>query len=325
MQATDTNRSRVPQEGFYFLVPILVGGLLLASAGLKADQLLIDEVTQDGLFGSRWFLIGLVECELLLGMWLLSGTFSVRCRQVVLAVFAVFAIVALQKGLSGESSCGCFGRLEVNPWWTFGLDIFVLGAMWKWTPSQGKLQDSQEPPGETRPSRREGISRRTFAAAGAVLLVGIPISMKMLSAQHATLSHAGTIIGNGQLVILEPEEWIGKPLPIAGHIDIGDQLQEGAWILVLFHHDCPECQEALPRYEELAYQFAQSGDGTRIATIEVPPYGEGSSRANHARMSFYGRLNEKREWFVQAPVEIRIRDGRITEVSRELPSLRASD
>jgi len=305
MKAIDVNQYRLR-----FLAPLLVGVLLLASAGLKADQLLLDEASQEGLLGSRWFLMALVECELLLGVWLLSGIFSRRCRQVVLAVFAMFAIVALQKGFSGESSCGCFGRLEVNPWWTFGLDLLVLGAIGKWTP----LQIKQQAASETEVSLRSGVSRRTFAAAGIVFLVGVPISVQMLSAHHATLTQAGTIVGDGKLVILEPETWIGKPLPIATHIDIGDQLLEGEWILVLFHHDCPECQEALPQYEQLA----QEGGRKRIAVVEVPPYGK---KANHTVASVYGRLSDKREWFVQAPVEIFVKNGIVEASSTGLPSL----
>jgi len=303
MKATDLSR---------LLVPLLVGGLLLVSAGLKADQLLVDEATQDGLFGSRWFLMALVECELLLGVWLLSGIFARRCRQVVLAVFAVFAIVALQKGFSGESSCGCFGRLDINPWWTFGLDLLVLGTLWNWNPIQAHTQEA------TDKTLRTGVSWRAPVVAGLLLLVGVPVSIKMLMADPATLTKAGTIVGDGKLVILEPETWIGQPLPIATHIDIGDQLLEGEWILVLFHHDCPKCQEALPRYEELAQQLIQNGSNTRIAAVEVPPYGE---KTKHAVASLYGRLTDKQEWFVQAPVEIVVEGGIVRGASGELPGL----
>jgi len=313
MQATDVYRANAYQEWFYFFTPLLVGGLLLASAGLKSDQLLVDEATQGGLLGSRWFLIALVECELLLGMWLLSGAFPYRCRQVVLAVFSVFAIVALKKALSGESSCGCFGRFEVNPWWTLGLDIFVLGAIWKWRTFQSKRL-APDASCEIVASPKEGNRVRTFAVAGVVLLVGVPISIQMLSAHHATLTRDGAIEGDDELVILEPEEWIDQPLPIAAHIDIGEQLLKGPWILVLFHHDCPKCQEALPQYEQLA----QEGSRKRIAIVEVPPYGE---KASHAAASIYGRLTDGREWFVQAPVEIVVENGIVKCASTELPSL----
>jgi len=312
MKASDISR---------LLVPVLVGGLLLVSAALKADQLLVDEAAQDGLFGARWFLMAVVEFELMLGIWLLSGIFAFRCRQVVLVVFAMFAIVALQKGLSGESSCGCFGRLEVNPWWTFGLDLLVLRALWNWNPlasfqvpvAQGK-ETAQESAAETESSTRTGINRRAMAVVGLLLLIGIPISIKMLSAQNATLTQAGTIVGDGQLVILEPETWIGKPFPIASHIDIGDQLLKGDWIVVLFHHGCPECQEALPQYEQLAQEDGRK----RIAVIEIPPYGK---KSDHAVASLYGRLTDKREWFVQAPVEISVKSGMVEAASTELPSL----
>jgi hypothetical protein len=37
----------------------------------------------------------------------------------------------------------------------------------------------------------------------------------------------------------------------------------------------------------------------------------------------HARLSDDREWFVQAPVEIRLRDGEVVDASRELPAVNA--
>jgi hypothetical protein len=44
---------------------------------------------------------------------------------------------------------------------------------------------------------------------------------------ETTLSDAGEIIGDGKIVVLEPEKWIGKRFPLLDYIDIGDRLKEG--------------------------------------------------------------------------------------------------
>ena len=46
--------------------------VLLAAAGLKGHQLATESILGSGLMESRWFLIGVVEFELLFALWLLS-------------------------------------------------------------------------------------------------------------------------------------------------------------------------------------------------------------------------------------------------------------
>lgn len=46
--------------------------------------------------------------------------------------------------------------------------------------------------------------------------------------------------------VLEPETWVGKELPILDNIDIGERLKKGAWLILFYHHDCPDCARAIP-------------------------------------------------------------------------------
>ncbi len=87
---------------------LTVGLFLLLAAGLKAYDLATGPIQGAGILQSRWFLIGVVEFELLLGLWLLSGVFPAHAWAVSLGCFACFACVTLHKALSGETSCGCF-------------------------------------------------------------------------------------------------------------------------------------------------------------------------------------------------------------------------
>jgi len=47
--------------------------------------------------------------------------------------------------------------------------------------------------------------------------------------------------------VLEPETWVGKKLPILQHIDIGEKLSRGNWLILLYHHDCPDCAKAIAK------------------------------------------------------------------------------
>ena len=77
-----------------------VGLVLLAAAVLKGHELLTVPAANANLGSWRPFLIVQVECELALGIWLLSGVFKPLAWLVTLAGFGLFCCVTLYKGLS---------------------------------------------------------------------------------------------------------------------------------------------------------------------------------------------------------------------------------
>lgn len=288
-----------------FILPVLLGCLLLTTAALKADQLRSLLPWEEGGLNSRWIMVPQIACELILGMWLISQMNSQVCRKVALGVFTVFAIVSLGKGLKGEISCGCFGHLQVNPWWTFALDLFALAALWWWRPKS------------LPQSHASTYQFRLATMCVTFLIFGGPALYLMLDSQPLGPTGDGIVNVDGVFVILEPEKWVGKPLPIVSQIDIGERLMDGTWTLVLYHHGCPKCQEALPKYERAAAIF--SSQGTSTAVVEVPPYG--SPKSESTANLLHGRLNEKREWFTQLPVEMILENGVVKRASTDLASI----
>lgn len=68
--------------------------------------------------------------EVVLGVWLLSGRYAVGAWLTALFTFATFAGVSAYSGWIGKPSCGCLGRVELNPWWAFAIDIVaVIGLL----------------------------------------------------------------------------------------------------------------------------------------------------------------------------------------------------
>lgn len=293
------------------LVRIAVAVVLLVAAGLKTHQLATEPIVGTSILDSRWLLMATVEFELFFGLWLLANLMPRATWTAAVGCFAAFTCVSLYKALSGEASCGCFGRLPVNPWITSGLDLAILASLLKWRPRG------------LSPSHIPTFSRFAVIAV-CWLAVGLPAGYAMGSYTDTTLSNAGQIIGNGKVVVLEPEKWIGKRFPLFSFIEddpnyppptghtLQEQLTEGEWKIVLFRHDCQDCLAVIPEYENMARCSATNPNAPRVAFIEVPPYGD----ADALQLSpdrpyvFVGRLKDQFEWFVRTPVEISLLSGK---------------
>lgn len=325
MQRT-ADRSRLGSSTVYTVVRLALGLVLLLAAGLKAHQLSTGPVGETWLLDSRWFLISVVEFELLFGLWLLAGIHPRLTWKLAVATFAWFTAVSLYLALSGRESCGCMGGVTVNPWYMLAFDTAAVLALLCFRPAPARLTDVAR------------ARSRVLAGAGVVavwLTAGIPLGLAMGSYTPGTLADSGHVLGQSGLVVLEPETWVGKRLPLLAHVDIGDQLAQGEWIVLLYHHDCPSCRDVIARYAQPpngppidethsrpAERAADSGR-PRVALVEVPKHGTVPEQVGFdASCCLMGRLSQTREWFVTTPVELLLEGGvvkRVT-VSRDLTS-----
>lgn len=154
-------------------------------------------------------------------------------------------------------------------------------------------------------------SRRQIACVlGIFLLVGLPAAGTLGSYEVATINASGDIFGDSELVVLEPETWIGKRFPLLKYIDIGDQLAEGDWIVVLYRHDCPQCRRVLSEHSRMADTSLGRLATSRIALVQVPPYGRpGCSATSCKAIHMTARLDASKAWFVKTPVAIFLEGG----------------
>ncbi|MDR0704009.1 MAG: hypothetical protein LBF88_03390 [Planctomycetaceae bacterium] len=118
----------------WMIVRFFVAAVLLIAAGLKAYQLATMPDLENSFFEARWFQIILVECEIALALILLFGIVPKISWLVTTILFMIFSIVSLAKGLSGAESCGCWGAMQVSPYFTMVLDIGSIGLLWKFRP-----------------------------------------------------------------------------------------------------------------------------------------------------------------------------------------------
>ncbi len=113
----------------YRIVRYLLGLLFLLAAFFKLKGLGLDPVARMGIFSTPEFQGAVVEFELFMALWLLWGKWPLGSWLVAVATFVGFAAFSFYQGWVGQSSCGCFGRLSVNPWYAFGLDVLVLATL----------------------------------------------------------------------------------------------------------------------------------------------------------------------------------------------------
>jgi hypothetical protein len=296
----------------------MLGLILLVAAGLKAHQLASDpfvtlahrsplpsgegwlRALTPAFLHPRPFLIAVVECELLLGLVLLSGILPRLTWALALLCFGGFAIVSLYKGISGESTCGCFGRVPVNPWYTFALDGAAVLALMRWRP-RGLAA-----------SHVNTIPR--FATIAALwLVVGTPVALATWSEPVGTPTDLGELLPDGKTVLLKPEAWVGKGFALADHIDVGKKFLEGAWLVLLYDHTCPACRDAVAQYRGLAEEFSKRSRCPAIALVECPPYGENEDSAADVRWT-QGYLDTERRWKVSTPLGVLVHDGKVQGV-----------
>lgn len=179
----------------------LLGLLLLTGAALKGYQLLTEPLADADLWSNRHFLIFVVEFELALSLWLLSGLYKKAAWLAATGCFLVFSCVTLYKGLTGAASCGCFGTVHVNPWITlFCIDLPALAALIAFRPGGLNLR---------RPLAMLTPHPRLIHLTAVWL-----ITLSLVTTSTAVLALNEPALVTAKYEVLEPAEWVGKELPI---------------------------------------------------------------------------------------------------------------
>ncbi len=313
------------------IVMAVAGALLIIAAALKTYQLLTEPIISAGFWESWEFFLIQIPLELGLGIWLLSGLFRKAAWMAALLAFAVFIIVTLQKGLAGKESCGCFGPIEVDPWITLScIDITLFLGLLIFRPKGAKLL----PPPWPKPAHFFGVAIPTFI----IMAVIIPVLILNKPPDKTN-----------RYEVVRPEEWTqkdptssrqtgieqtsqtptgreetGEEWSMLKHIDIAESLQSGIAVILFYHHDCPDCRDAIPLYDQMSRQLPADSEGLiQIAFIEIPPYGPQEDTPIPPDTScLTGRLDASKKWYITTPLIVVTIDGSVVKSwERQTPTL----
>jgi hypothetical protein len=280
----------------------VLGVALLIAAILKAEELAALPMLGTGVLNQRWLLVCLLELEVVFGGWLLLAVGRFWTWAATFAVWLTFLGVAGYGAISGAESCGCFGRVQVNPWYTSVADLIVVLFLVIWRPRRSDAQKV------TRWSAQRWTALIVITIAGAVFCIW-NLSRYSLS----RLSEDGISLSDGT-VVLEPEKWAGQPFILANYIDVGSQLTRGDWIVLLYRYDCDHCRRAVPKYMALAEQKNESISSS-FAFIQIPPFApDGQELIRPSAAVTIGRLSGKWDWFSPTPVMVRLHNGSVQAV-----------
>ncbi len=314
----------------YDVVRVLLGILLLVAALLKTHQLATEPLPGITILESRWLLVPIVEFEILFGLMFLAGMHKRLTWGLGIVCFGLFAAVSFYKGVSGATSCGCWGRVRVSPWLTMAVDTASVVALLYSAPNG---QPCARLGRQTGPSRLvDWLVSDTPCTNGRWVVFWIAWSlaavapMVLISRAWGAVADIGIVSNDGKTVVLEPDRWLGKKLPILPYVGVGEKLDTGTWTLVLYHHDCHKCQAFLANYANFVreHQTDRMRRHSALALIEVPPFDESDTfrLPRDLTDAGHGRLSESRKWFVETPVAIYLSNGVVRAVNTGVDAVR---
>ncbi len=284
-------------------------------------------------------LMGVIAAvELLFCVWIVFGRASSIAKwRVTTLLFSSFVVVLGVKILRGETTCGCFGEFSPSPTIMFTIDIgfvgLLLAARW--------LVGSVQAP------VRLGVSSQWLIVAwlGVVLVSGVLIAgsrSRMVmrdglpdsGAESGSVANGATpILGRTvqmpdgrRAVLLEPERWIGRPLPLLPYIEpeelrnrISGSREDCE--IVIFRRDCDRCRRLIAKIS------TQTGDDAfQLVLLEVvSSYPHKVAIGDETARVKWGRLAASIDWYVSTPTVIRLSQGKVAKVVGDGDSVSAAE
>jgi methylamine utilization protein MauE len=271
-------------------VDLALALLLLAAAALKFRELASPAPIIPGLIHQRYWLAALVQIELLQALWFLVGGF-LRLRFICATFcFSLFAFAAGYEAFHAMPSCGCFGNVKIPPALTALFDLGAVVALVVTRPRVAIWKPDR--PG------------RSLLAIAGTLTLALSATIWIVFFRNAPTA----VADYGNLVVLDPATWIGKPFPLLEDIDNASPLRSGRWIVLLYHYDCDDCLRAIPQYQALA----RSNSRLHIAFAAIPPAAPaGRDPVADSADYLHLTLRADHDWFATTPIVAAIQNGQV--------------
>jgi len=288
------------------IVMVVTGLVLIVAAVLKIHQLLTEPIISEGFWESWEFFLIQIPLELGLGIWLVCGLFRKPAWLIAVLAFGLFIAITLQKGLIGAESCGCFGRVKVNPWITLSaIDIPLFLGLVIFRPKGLKLL----PPPWPHKGHFFGVAIPAFIVIGVIMPVLI-FNKPPDKTDKYEVVRPKEWIRNGPI----GEKQVGEEWSMLKYIDIADSLRSNIVIVVFYSTGCDACHDAIPLYDRMCRDMAGNEDSIRFAFIEIPPYAsEKDSIVPVDTPCLRGRLDSSKDWYIQTPLVVVIQDSLVVK------------
>lgn len=287
----ESSRKNVGSDSFAWTSAVFRGivGLILLFAAAAKTHSLASNGLQTG-FDAADVLLVLWEVALAVVLWLYPSLLTWIAGA---ATFAIFSVVSFGSVVSGAESCGCFGMLSVPPLATLMLDLFFVAGLSFFALNM------------PRAVRVPGSLMKATLIGGSTFVTFSSMLLAMSIASRAVAGDSGIQFLPGNLVVLEPERWIGERFPLVDHIEDGDDFLDGDWEVLLYRPDCSECRELISKRYDMdgslhgnrAGNLAAIGIDGGVAAVAIP-----------SRVRFFS-VDQSFEWLIETPCLVEIRDG----------------
>lgn len=238
-----------------------------------------------------------------LGAALIIRIWPAAMRLVAIMTFGVYACYGCREAILGLPSCGCFGTIEISPVYTAAFDLLMVLALAAAAPVCNNR-------GGGLAIDRDQLRRRAWSIAA---VIGVALVLVDVGAAYERgriqLLESARLDVPGSAVILETSKWRGKRLPLLDHVDIGSDISNGDWAVILYHSDCSRCRETIPGLQR------QEGERARMAFVEMPPYAaRDDDLVPESSRWVRGKLRDDHEWFAPTPVVLVLQDGVVRDL-----------
>lgn len=267
--------------------------VLLVAGGLKVYS------DATALSARNWEL-ALAMGEIAFAWWLIVGIWPVISWWIALSVFIGFLGFSLDRALMGETSCGCFGTWSVPPWYMVAFDTAAIVLLL------------------CVPPPRSAGGRWFLRLFSIAILTSVTIGAVWFTNQRGVVGDdKSTLVISDNTIKGQPDTWVGQLFPLIPYCDIGSRLERGDWVVMLYHRDCPQCQEALPPFLARAYRDQGRSRPTNVALVEVPPFDQ-EIRASSSAPWAHGQLDPTFRWILGTPRFIHLQNGVVVDSTNSM-------
>jgi hypothetical protein len=271
-----------------------LAGIALVLAGLAKSLEICEGCPTFCTMGSCWITTLVSLVEIVTGVFVVVHAGTKQASRLAICTYLVLLAVAVYESVARFESCGCLGRISVWPPVFVALDtcILVLLAF-----AHGKASTC-----------RCGIG--LSASLTGLLTVGV--WLVLLFSDWSTVNALLRWENLERYQIVSHDEWIDERLTSVFSelgIDVLEANIPNSGVVVFLRGDCDECLELAQKLTHLR----DEKDWGDVSAILVPPYLDLDLSEGGVVIQVF-KLSESRKWIVKTPLQLQIRDGKVSMI-----------